>query len=435
MIRIEEKFCPVSRPERVIQFGTGAFLRGFVDWMLQKMNDQGLFCGNAVVVQSTPRGIAPQLAAQKGLYTQVLRGAEGEEARVIDVLSRCIDLNSDSDAYFALAQQKELRFIVSNTTEAGIEFCPEDRLEGFPNITFPAKLTALLYRRVQAGLEGFWILPCELIDRNGEKLKEAVLSYAALWELEEDFSRWVCEKNRFCCTLVDRIVTGFPREDPPRLEWQDDILNVSEFYHLWVIEASGDLEREFPLIRSGLNVILTENSEPYRTRKVRILNGAHTVMTSYGLLWGFDTVKECMDHEKMRDFVRGALTEEILPTLSLPREELLSYTESILCRFSNPYLKHRLSSISLNSVSKFKVRVLPSILGYYEKTGCLPKNLICAFGFLIRLYRERTMPDDERICRMMREGTVKDVLANKALWGRDCSFMTEEVLPYVEVSR
>ena len=417
-----------NRPIRVIQFGEGGFLRGFADWMLQKLNDANLFNGSVAVVQPIEQGLCDVLTAQDCNYTHIIRGAEGVEISKIDVISRCVKPYEDFDAYLALAELPEARFIISNTTESGIEFRESDKMTDTPPASFPAKLTLLLKRRFDLGLPGFVFLPCELIDRNGDNLKKTVLQYADLWELGSDFCAWIENENVFCNTLVDRINTGYPKDETIDLGYEDRMLNTSEFFHLWVIETDYDLERELPFSKIGLNVIVTKDAlERYRTRKVRILNGAHTSFVPYALLSGFDTVKSCMDDEKMQGFVRTCLFEEIIPTLDLPREELEAYAENVLVRFSNPYIKHYLSSIALNSVSKFRVRVLPSILEYRARFGKSPKHLIFSFAKLIEFYKKGTPNDDPAIMEWMKKSTIAQILSDKKVWGADLSALTKEV--------
>ena len=424
-----------NRPIRVIQFGEGGFLRGFVDWMLQKLNDRGLFDGGVAVVQPIQEGLCDVLTAQGNVYTHVIRGAEGVEMTKIDVIETCVKPYDDFEGYLRLAENPDARFIVSNTTESGIEFRAEDRITDAPPASFPAKLTLLLKRRFDLGLGGFIILPCELIDRNGDNLKKTVLQYACLWGFGEDFIRWIDEKNVFCNTLVDRINTGYPKDETIDVGFEDHMINTSEYFHLWVIETDADIESELPLSRAGLNVIVTRDAlERYRTRKVRILNGAHTSMVPYALLSGFDTVKSCMDDEGMRTFVRGCLFEEIIPTLDLGKEELEEYAENVLLRFSNPYIKHYLSAISLNSVSKFRVRVLPSILEYRKRFGTYPERLMFSFGKLIAFYKNGTPKDDPAIIEQLKGSDVKDILADAKLWGEDLSDMAEEVEKYADSS-
>lgn len=420
-----------NRPIRVIQFGEGGFLRGFADWMLQKLNDAGLFNGNVVVVQPIEQGLCDVLTAQNCEYTHIIRGAEGVEMSKIDVISHCVKPYEDFEAYLALADNPDARYIISNTTESGIEFRPTDKITDTPPVAFPAKLTLLLKRRFEKGLDGFVFLPCELIDRNGDNLKKTVLQYAELWKLGENFKTWVEQKNVFCNTLVDRINTGYPKDEKIELDYRDNMINTSEYFHLWVIETDYDIEKELPFSKAGLNVIVTRDAlERYRTRKVRILNGAHTSMVPYALLSGFDTVKSCMDNEKMRAFIRACLFDEIIPTLDLPRAELEEYAENVLVRFSNPYIKHYLSAISLNSVSKFRVRVLPSLLEYRKRFGKSPEHLIFSFAKLIEFYKKGTPSDSPEIIDRMRAYTVAEILANKDWWGEDLSYLTAEVEAY-----
>ena len=428
-------FEKATRPVRVIQFGEGGFLRGFADWMLQKMNDQGLFNGSVAVVQPIEKGMCDLLSSQNCLYTHIIRGAEGLEKTVIDVIDHCVKPYEDFDAYLALAENPDARFIVSNTTESGIEFRADDKITDAPPKSFPAKLTLLLKRRFDLGLGGFIFLPCELIDRNGDNLKKAVLQYAELWKLGDAFVAWIEQENVFCNTLVDRINTGYPKGETLDLGYEDDMVNTSEYFHLWVIETEYDLERELPFSKAGLNVIVTKDAlERYRTRKVRILNGAHTSMVPYALLSGLDTVKSCMDDEKMSSFLRACLFEEIIPSMDMARQELLEYAESVLVRFSNPYIKHYLAAISLNSVSKFRVRVLPSILQYREKFGKSPNHLLFSFAKLIEFYKLGTPDDAAEIMEYMKKATIAEILANKEYWGLDLSDLTEEVASYADPS-
>ena len=417
-----------NRPIKVIQFGEGGFLRGFADWMLQKMNDAKLFDGNVVVVQPIEKGMCDMLTAQDCNYTHIIRGAEGVEISKIDVISHCVKPYEDFEAYLALADNPDARYIISNTTESGIEFRADDDLTDAPPAAFPAKLTLLLKRRFEKGLGGFVFLPCELIDRNGDNLKKTVLQYADHWKLSDAFKAWIETENVFCNTLVDRINTGYPKDEELNLGYEDNMVNTSEFFHLWVIETDYDLEAELPFSKAGLNVIVTKDAlERYRTRKVRILNGAHTSMVPYALLSGFDTVKSCMDDEKMSGFIRTCLFEEIIPTLDLPRAELEEYAENVLIRFSNPYIKHYLSAISLNSVSKFKVRVLPSLLEYRKRFGKSPAHLIFSFAKLIEFYKLGTPSDAPEVIEKMQKYSIGEILANTEWWGEDLSYLTEEV--------
>ena len=421
------------RTEKVIQFGEGGFLRGFVDWMLQKLNDNGSFDGSVVVVQPIENGMCDQLNSQNCVYTHLVRGVEGVEESRIDVISRCVKPYDDFGAYLALAEQPEMRFIVSNTTESGIEFSENDKFDDAPPKTFPAKLTKLLYRRYELGLGGFILLPCELIDRNGDNLKKAVLSYAKLWNLSDGFISWINNENVFTNTLVDRINTGYPKDEADELGYNDKMLNTSEYFHLWVIETDYPLENELPFASAGLNVIVTKDKlEMYRTRKVRILNGAHTSLVPYALLSGFDTVRSCVVDTGMRSHIEKCVFDEIIPTLDLPRDELIDYAKSVITRFENPFIKHYLSAIALNSVSKFKVRVLPSILEYIKRFGKMPETLLFSFAKLIDFYRTDMTNDSPEICAFMKNASISEILGNTALWGEDLSHLRAEVEKYAD---
>ena len=412
----------MKRTERFIQFGEGGFLRGFADWMIQKINDEADFEGSVVIVQPIKDGLCDVLSSQGCKYTHLIRGEEGYESSVIDVISRCVKPYDDFDSYLALASQPELRYIISNTTESGIAFVPSDKDTDAPPSSFPAKLTLLLKKRFDLGLSGFIFLPCELIDRNGDNLKACILKYSDLWGYGNKFKAWVEKENVFTNTLVDRINTGYPKGEDIELTFDDKMVNTSEFFHLWVIETDYDLEKELPFKAAGLNVIVTPDAlEKYRTRKVRILNGAHTSLVPFALLSGFDTVKSCVDDAKMNAYIRRCIFDEIIPTLDLPKDELIEYAENVLVRFSNPYIKHYLSSIALNSVSKFKVRVLPSILEYKRRFGVYPKTLVFALKKLLEFYKTDMTNDDPEICAFLKSATTKEALANNKLWGTDLS--------------
>ena len=425
-----------KRTERVIQFGEGGFLRGFVDWILQITNENTDFDGSVVVVQPIAQGMCDMLQAQDCVYTHMMRGLrDGQtvvEKKIIDVISRTVKPYDDYDAYLRLAENPDFRFIVSNTTESGIAYVPGDKLDDAPPKSFPAKVTALLYKRYSLGLKGFIFLPCELIDKNGATLKQYILRYADDWALGDGFKAWVENDNIFCNTLVDRIVTGYPRGENIDLGYEDNMLNTSELFHLWVIEGPQCILQELPLDKTGLNIIVTDDLSMYRTRKVRILNGAHTSMIPYAMLEGMQTVTDCMENENMRAFLNQCIFDEIIPTLDLPREELLSYAGTIIDRFSNPYIKHLCSSICLNSVSKFKVRVLPSLLTYIDRMGKYPQNLCKSLYKLVQFYKEGTPIDDEEIIAYMKAHSLREILANTEFWDTDLSFLYDEVAKYAD---
>ena len=421
-----------KRPERIIQFGEGGFLRGFVDWMVQKLNDNGTYDGNIVIVQPIKDGLCDLLTSQNCGYTHIIRGVEGVDKTIVNSITRCVKPYDDFAAYLALAENPDFRFVVSNTTEAGIVFSAEDKITDAPPKSFPAKVTLLLKHRFELGLPGFVFLPCELIDRNGDNLKKCIIEYAKLWSLGDEFIAWVENDNVFTNTLVDRINTGYPKDEELDLGYEDKMVNTSEYFHLWVIETEYDIEAELPFAKAGLNVIVTKDKlEMYRTRKVRILNGAHTSLTPYALLSGLDTVKSCVDNDIMREHIRKCVFEEIIPTLDLPRDELIAYANGVLERFANPYIKHYLSAISLNSVSKFKVRVLPSILEYIRRYGKMPKTLLFAFAKLIEFYKTDMPKDDADVVEFMRTHNTAEILANSEYWGEDLTRLLPEVEKYV----
>lgn len=416
--------------EKIIQFGEGGFLRGFADWMIEIVNEKTDFGGMAVVVQPIENGMCDVLSEQNCEYTHICRGLEGVDAKKVKCISRCVKPYDDFEEYLTLAENKDFRFIISNTTEAGICFNENDKISDTPAKTFPAKLTQLLARRFEKGLRGFIFLPCELIDKNGENLKKCILKYADLWELSEGFKEWIENENIFCNTLVDRINTGYPKDED--LGYDDKMLNTSEYFHLWVIEGYPKLFDEIPFDMCNLNVILTDNLEMYRTRKVRILNGAHTSLVPYALLSGFDTVKSCIDDEVMNAHIRKCVYDEIIPTLDLPKAELIEYADNVMKRFANPYIKHYLSSIALNSVSKFKVRVLPSILEYIKRFGKTPETLIFSFAKLLEFYKTDMTNDDKEIIEFMKNPSVLEILSNENLWGQDLSFLKGDIEKYVD---
>ena len=424
------------RKEKVIQFGEGGFLRGFVDWMVQILNEETDFAGSVVVVQPIEAGLCDVLEAQNCVYTHVMRGLRDgvptvEEKR-IDAIARTVQPYKDWGAYLALAENPDFRFVISNTTESGIAYVAEDKLTDAPPRSFPAKVTALLYRRFTLGLGGFIFLPCELIDRNGDNLKKIVLQYAADWQLGEAFASWVETENVFCNTLVDRIVTGYPKGEAIAEESDDKMLDTSELFHLWVIEGPSDILHEMPFDKTALNVIFTSDLERYRTRKVRILNGAHTSMIPYAMLCGIETVGDCMEDETMRAFVTSCVYDEIIPTLDLPKEELIEYAENVFERFRNPYIRHLCASISLNSISKFRVRVLPSVLEYIRRTGNMPQKLLFSFAKLIEFYQKGTPTDDAAIISYIRAHSLREILGNVELWGEDLTFLHDEVKKYAD---
>ena len=381
-------------PERVIQFGEGNFLRAFVDYFIDLMNEKAGFNGKVVLVQPIAPGLADMINEQEGLYTLFLRGSENGETvnrkRVISSVSRCINPYADYQALLDCAHNPDLRFMVSNTTEAGIVYEPGCGFDDAPPRTFPAKVTRFLYERYKAGLKGLIILSCELIDHNGDMLRQCVEKTIEEWGLEAGFADWVRRENLFCSTLVDRIVTGYPRAEAAQicenLGYQDNLLDTGEVFGFWVIEGPQSIGDEFPVKKADLPILITADHTPYKQRKVRILNGAHTSMIMAAYLAGKDIVRDCMHDDVIRGFMNKAIYDEIIPTLTLPREELTAFAASVTERFQNPFIDHALLAISLNSTAKWKARVMPSLLGYVEKTGALPKCLSFSLAAMIAFY-------------------------------------------------
>ncbi len=414
--------------ETVIQFGEGNFLRGFFDYFLDVMNKKGLYEGKAVVVQPRAGGKCALLNAQSSKYNLYLRGIEKgevvEEHRLVESISRCVDPYKSFEDYMSLADNPDFRFVVSNTTEAGIAFDGSCNFDDKPCSSFPGKLTQLLYRRYKNGMSGFIFLPTELIDNNGAELKRCILSYADLWKLEDNFTEWLERENTFANTLVDRIVTGYPADETAEKHPEDRFLDTAEIFHLWVVE--GDFEKELPLKGAGFNVVWTDDAKPYKKIKVRILNGAHTSLVAGALLSGIESVGEAMMDEVTSAFLSKCMKEEILPTIG-ENEESTAFAESVSDRFRNPFIKHKWRSIALNSVSKFSVRVLPTILEYKEQKAIYPKGLTLSLANLIYFYKNDNPEDGENVIEVMRKDSIEDILKNTALWQADLSDMTEAV--------
>lgn len=431
--------------ERIIQFGEGNFLRAFANWMIHEMNKKANFDGGVVAIQPINQGLIKMLNDQDGLYTLYLNGIKNGKAisehEIIDCIQRGINPYENYSDYLAIAENPDLRFMISNTTEAGIAYNADDQLEDAPQSSFPGKLTALLYKRFQtfggASDKGLILIPCELIDKNGENLKKIILQYADDWALGKEFVEWINEDNIFCNTLVDRIVPGYPRDKmdaiTKELGYKDNLVVEGEQFHLWVIEGPKSVKEEFPSEVCGLNVIFTDNQEPYRTRKVRILNGAHTSLVPVGYLYGIDRVRESLEDKVVGQFLKDTLFNNICPTLDLPEEELSQFSADVLDRFRNPYLEHELMSISLNSISKYKTRVLPSVLEFIKRKEALPMNLLFSLAALITFYKgDRNgtpiaLKDDAKVLDFFKtvwstnniSEVAEKTLSNTDFWGTD----------------
>ena len=451
---IEKKYG--NYPEKVLQFGEGNFLRAFVDWMIDKANRDGIYRGSIVLCQPIAQGLKDMINAQDGVYTLAMRGAESgqpvENIEVITSVSRCINPYENYENLMEIARSADLEVVVSNTTEAGIAYHEGDRLTDRPPVSFPAKVTAFLYERYKAfngdPQKGLLFLPVELIDNNGAELKRIVLKYAEEWELGQEFTEWVNTANEFTSTLVDRIVTGYPRDEisyfEEKLGYKDNIIDTSELFNLWVIEGDKKWADKLPVHKTDANVIWTDDVKPYKKRKVRILNGAHTSTVLAAYLAGFDIVGDFMKDDTVRTFMNDVIYKEVIPTLDLPKEELESFAAAVNDRFANPYIKHNLLDIALNSCSKFNARCLPSLLGYVEEKGKLPKCLTFSLAAFIKFYQgewkdgvytgtrkdgtQYPLRDDESVIRFFAdawsgndaEGTAAAVLSNKDFWsGKD----------------
>jgi len=458
----------------VAQFGEGNFLRAFAEQMIDIANEKGVFDGGVAVIKPIPFGSLEVFERQSAMYTVILRGMMGGqrivESRKINAISQIIDPFADYDAYLELARSEALRFVISNTTEAGIIYDETDKFNQHPAATFPGKLTQFLYARYEhfagAANRGLIILPVELIDQNGDNLRECVLKFAKLWGLPAEFAAWLNEACIFCNCLVDRIVSGYPASEAKRLEqellgYHDELMVVGEPFGLWVIASDrhAEVQAEFPLDAAGLPVVFTNDARPYRERKVRILNGAHTSSVLAAYLMGFDTVDTVMANPTTRKFVERALYGEIAPTVQLPPNEVRQFAESVVERFENPFLNHKLLSISLNSVSKWKARVLPSLKDSLAATGILPPCLSFSLAALIAFYRSDKhgdgcligvrsngdtyeIRDDAYVLDFFAENAnleadelAKTVLGNTAFWGEDLNNLegfTELVVGYLK---
>ena len=448
MERLNRTSAPQAKryTEKVIQFGEGNFLRAFIEWIIWKTNQKTDFNGSVVVVQPIEKGMVSWLNEQDGLYhlnlQGLLDGKPVDSVDLIDVISRGLNPYEDFASYLALAEQPEIRFVISNTTEAGIAFDPACKLEDKPASSYPGKLTQLLYHRWEHFKgdmsKGLIIFPCELIFENGKHLKECIRQYIDLWNLGPDFSAWFEEACGVYSTLVDRIVPGYPRDNAAELceraGYDDHLLDKAEIFHLWVIEAPKEVAAEFPADKAGLNVLFVPSEAPYHERKVTLLNGPHTVLSPVGYLSGLNTVKECCEDPEVGKFVHKVMFDELLPTLNLPEEELVQFANAVLERFRNPFVKHFVTSIMLNSFPKFKTRDLPGLKTYLERKGELPRGLVLGLAGICTYYKggkrgedEIVPQDDEKITGLLKNlwatGDVRKVaegvLADNFIWGED----------------
>ena len=433
-------------PTKVIQFGEGNFLRAFVDWIIWNTNKATDFNAGVVVVQPIDRGMVDILNSQDGLYHVNLQGIDKGQAvdsiEMIDVINGGLNPYTQNAEFLALAENPEIRFVISNTTEAGIAFDPSCKLDDKPASSYPGKLTQLLYHRYEHFngdmTKGFIILPCELIFLNGKELKKCIYQYIDLWNLGEGFKAWFEQACGVYCTLVDRIVPGYPKDTidqiHERIGFKDNLVVKGEIFHLWVIEAPESVAAEFPADKAGLNVLFVPSEAPYHERKVTLLNGPHTVLSPVGYLSGLDTVKECVEDPQVGQFVRKVMYGELMETLNLPKEELQAFADSVVERFLNPYVKHFVTSIMLNSFPKYKTRDLPGLKTYLERKGELPKGLVLGLAAIITYYKggkrgdvEIVPNDDAAIVALLKDlwatgdlrKVAEGVLAAEFIWGEN----------------
>ncbi|MDR2968364.1 MAG: tagaturonate reductase [Tannerellaceae bacterium] len=452
----------VSRPERVIQFGEGNFLRAFADWMIGEMNAKVGFNGSVVVVQPIEQGMIEALNRQDCLYHVNLQGLEkGEKVdslTMVDAISRAINPYTDFEAFLRLAEQPEMRFVISNTTEAGIVFDPSCKADDAPASSYPGKLTQLLHHRFKAfggdPAKGLIVFPCELIFLNGHRLKDTIYQYIDLWELGEDFKAWFTESCGVYATLVDRIVPGFPQKDidsiREKLQYNDNLVVQAEAFHLWVIEAPRRVAEEFPADKAGLNVLFVPDEEPYHERKVTLLNAPHTVLSPVAWLSGITIVRDACRHEVIGKYIRKVMFEELALTLDLPAEELTEYGNDVLERFNNPFVDHSVTSIMLNSFPKFRTRDLPGLKAYLKRNGTLPRGIVLGLAAIITYYNAAEVhsePNDAaEIVALLRalwaEGSAQKVaegvLSAEFIWGENLNGidgLTDLTARFLEIIR
>jgi len=429
-------FNKTDRPIKILQFGEGNFLRAFVDWIIQDLNDKNIINSGVVVVQPVPMGRINDLARQDGLYTLCLEGIDKgqrvQSRQIIDVLNDFVNPYDNYEKFLSYARSADLEIIVSNTTEAGIVLDANDTDFWKCPTSFPGKLLSFLYERYiffKGDMDkGLAIIPCELIDYNGQALKKVLNQLAQIRNMEGDFVEWLNKANHFTDTLVDRIVPGYPRDTVEQI-WQetgfvDNNVVKGEVFHLWVLSKDEFIQSKFPADKSGLNVIFADDITPYKQRKVKILNGAHTAMVPVAYLCGVDTVGESLEDKEISTFIRQLIFDEIKPTIALPEDQMQAFAESVLERFQNPFVRHELMSIALNSTTKFKTRLLPSYNHYVAKFGKAPNHILFAFAALVTFYKgvrgeeQIALKDDQQYLDFWAElwqNKDMNVIAQKAL--------------------
>ncbi len=447
---------------KIMQYGEGNFLRTFVDVYFDTLNKQGVGEYSVNIVKPITFGTLERFEKQNNKYHIVLRGMnegkEVEDVYKVDSLDKVIDPFNDFNSYISLAKDADLKIIVSNTTEAGICFNSADSFDGFENITYPAKLTKFLYERYLAGLDGVYLMPVELIDNNANELCKCVSKYIELWNLPEAFKKWNDENNFYCNTLVDRIVSGYPRDEKTKAHLEeiigekDELVSIGEPFGLWAVEKKGDIAKYIKEGVHNIEVVLTDNIGYYKKRKVRVLNGSHTNLVPAGLILGAETVYDCMKDQKLSAFVEDTLKDEIIPFVSDDIVATTVFADSIKSRFLNPFLNHQLISIALNSISKWRARVLPSFKDYYAKNGKIAPFITIGFSYLMALYsriekngdkftvkltnREVEMKDDLPYLEYFAaKKSVEDFMKDVNVWGEDLTSYTgfsESVIKNIE---
>lgn len=433
--------------ERIVQFGTGNFLRAFVDWLVDDLNKSQNLDFGIVIVQSTNGKTAQTINEQDGLYTVVTQGLKNgkqvDETQVIESVTRSIALQTQYEDYLKLATSPDLQIVVSNTTEAGIRYEDVEASQQ-PSTNFVANLTHFLWARYKAfsgdPTKGLTILPCELIEANGDELKSTIIRYAKAWDLESSFIDWVINANTFCNTLVDRIVPGYPKDQKDalekRLNYTDQLLVMAEPYYIWVIEATESLRQILPFEETIHNVLLVDSLQVYRERKVKVLNGAHTALTPIALLLQIETVSEALANPVIETYVEQFISKEVLPTIDADEPALVQYKNDVIERFKNPYIKHYVKSIALNTIAKYKTRNVPTLVEFAGKSTQLPKYSLTALAAWIYLYKTESLfePTDEvAIIEYIRSHDVQSILQSEQLWGVDLTQM-DGATTFVEVA-
>lgn len=444
-----------ERKIKIMQFGEGNFLRAFVEWILQDLNDKGAINANVALVQPMPFGRVKELADQDGLYTLRLEGIDGgkkvKKSQVINVVGDCINPFAEYDKFLAYGESEDLQIIISNTTEAGIAVDPTDTDFSVCPKSYPGKLLALLKARYErfngAADKGLAIIPCELIDNNGDELKRCLNELAQINKMDAKFIEWMNSANHFTSTLVDRIVPGYPKNEIEDIQKETGYIDHNvvkgEIFHLWVLKKESHIQKVLPADSTGLNVIFADDIKPYKQRKVKILNGSHTAMVPVAYLCGIDTVGEAVNDPVIGKFVRDFVFEEVNPTIALPQDQMIAFANSVIERYQNPFIRHELMSIALNSTTKFKTRLLPTLTDYVKIKGTLPAHLLFAYSALVVFHRGKrgdadiALNDDPAYLAKWKElwanfnGDYKklahDALAWKEAWDTDMNAIHPEI--------